>query len=211
MEHGRITTVRWDQGIVYCDVQPVRYNATYQGVPVLKSHSGFIEVPKEGDVVMIEQLADGTRYIENVLTSKSVHQNPNPIPNNNELREGDITIRLDPTTQLTFSKTNSNKYDITIEASEDVTIKSGRDIDIESGRDINISAENEINVSAEQDVNVESKNNNIDLSASNDVVIQGIPFMEHVHSHTEETITDTSDGSGSTNTSTERTDTPEQQ
>lgn len=48
----------------------------------------------------------------------------------------------------------------------------------------------------------------VDISASGSVLIEGIPFDEHVHDYGDTTITDTGDGSGSSSTTTETTDPP---
>jgi hypothetical protein len=180
MEHGTIETVKMKDGIVYCNVDPLRYSALYEGVPVLKSHSGFIKMPKQGDMAMIDTLSDGSRYIQNVFSREPVHEIP--VPTN--MKEGEMTFRLDEETQLTFSKTPDGKHNIDIQASKDVNIEAGRDINIEAGRDININADQ-------------------------DVVIQDIPFMDHVHSYDDETINDTGDGTGSSSTSTKTSDTPQ--
>lgn len=211
MEHGKITTVDIVEGVVFCNVRPLRFDTVYEGLAMLKSHPGFIKIPRQGDMVLIDELDDGTKFIQNVFGRQPVHEQPNPLPDPEKMKEGELTLRLDKNTELTFSISSSGKYTVDLTSSKDLNIEAEKDINIKAENDITVEAGNNINVSAENDVNIESKNNNIDLSASNDVVIQGIPFMEHVHSHDEKTITDTSDGSGGTNTTTQRTETPEQQ
>jgi len=184
MEHGTVTTVVMDQGIVYCNVEPLRYNTEYEGLPVLKSHSGFVKMPRQGDIVLIDKLQDGSRFIQNVLSNEEVHNKPEPVPS--ELKEGELTLRLDRKTELTFSITPDQKYNIEIRASKDIDIEADRDLTIEAGRDI-------------------------ELDAANDVIIQGIPFMDHVHGYEDDTEEDTSDGSGSTTTTQKTSDTPEEQ
>lgn len=68
------------------------------------------------------------------------------------------------------------------------------DIKINASGDLNLDATGEINVSTdgEQDVN-----------------INGIPFENHVHSYTDDEISDTSDGTGTETTQNKTTDPPQ--
>jgi hypothetical protein len=114
MEHGKVTTVEYKDGVVYCNVRPMRTTSKYEALPVLKSHSGFIEIPKVGQQVMIDTLDDGTRFITDVLSKEE--ETPD------EMSEGDLAIQLDGGTQLKFQKQSSGDYNLQISASGNVTI-----------------------------------------------------------------------------------------
>lgn len=201
MEHGKITTVEFQDGIVYCNVRPVRYNVLYEGLPVLKSHSGFVELPKQGDTAIIDELDDGSKFITNFLSNEEVHSEPNALPAEDEIREGDLTLRLDKQTQLTFSKANSGGYNIDISSSKNVNIESDGDVSIKSDGNINIQADENINLEAKQNINIDSDSS---------VKIQGVPFLDHKHSYSDSTISDTDDGSGTESTESKDTGTPKQ-
>lgn len=114
MEHGKVTSVEYRNGVVYCNVRPMRDNPDYTGVPVLKSHSGFIEVPKIGQQVAMEKLNDGTRFISDVISKEG--ESPET------LSQGDLAIQLDGGTQLKFEQQSNGTYNLNISASGDVLI-----------------------------------------------------------------------------------------
>jgi hypothetical protein len=114
MEHGKVTSVEYKNGTVYCNVRPMRTTSEYTALPVLKTHSGFIQVPKLGQQVTMEKLDDGTRFISNVMADEE--HSPE------EVSEGDLAIQLDEKTQLRFEKRKDGKYDLQISASGNVII-----------------------------------------------------------------------------------------
>lgn len=114
MEHGTVTTVNYEAGVVYCEVRPVRLNQTYTDVPVMKPHSGFIQVPKQGETVAMHKLNDGTRFIGSVVSRESARPN--------DMSEGELQIQLDEETRLAFSERSDGNYDVEIGSSGDVTI-----------------------------------------------------------------------------------------
>ena len=114
MEHGKVTTVEYRDGVVYCNVRPVRAGVEYEAVPVLKPHSGFIQIPSQGDTVTMERLDKGTLFITNVLEKSDAN------PDN--VREGELAIQLDKGTRIYFEKTDSGDYDLHLDASGDVYI-----------------------------------------------------------------------------------------
>lgn len=114
MEHGKVTTTNYENGVVYCNVQAVRVDIEYRDVPLLKPHSGFIQVPKQGETVTMEKLEDGTRFISNVIS----RENDTP----DKLREGELAIQLDGGTQVYFEETPDGNYNLHLDASGDVFI-----------------------------------------------------------------------------------------
>lgn len=114
MEHGTVTTVTYQDGVVYCSVSPTRTASEYKDVPVLKSHSGFVEVPSEKDTVLIEKLADGTRFIAGIIKRET--ENPD------EMKEGEMAFQLDADTILSFKKRKNGDHDVHIGSSGDVII-----------------------------------------------------------------------------------------
>lgn len=115
MEHGKVTTVNYEDGAVYCNVRSLRGSRNeYDDVPVMKSHSGFIQIPKQRERVTMEKLKDGTRFISNVLSRES--ETPDKMQN------GEIAIQLDEGTRIKFEERNDGNYDLHIGASGDVYI-----------------------------------------------------------------------------------------
>jgi hypothetical protein len=114
MEHGSVTTVNYEDGVVYCDVRPVRFNEEYTDVPVMKPHSGFIQVPEQGETVAMHQLRDGTKFIGSVVSKES--ETPD------DVSEGELTIYLDDDTKLSFTKRSDGNYDVDIGSSGQVKI-----------------------------------------------------------------------------------------
>jgi hypothetical protein len=114
MEHGKVTSTNYKDGVVYCDVRPMRLASGYQDVPLLKPHSGFIQVPQQGETVTMETLADGTRFISNVIS----RENDTP----EDMAEGELTIQLDEGTRIYFEEKQNGDYNLHLDASGDVFI-----------------------------------------------------------------------------------------
>lgn len=114
MEHGTVTTTNYKDGVVYCNVQAIRMNTEYRNIPLLKPHSGFIQVPKQGETVTMEQLDDGTRFISNVLSRE--------IGTPDNLKEGELAIQLDEETRIYFEEKRDGDYNLHLDASGDVFI-----------------------------------------------------------------------------------------
>lgn len=114
MEHGRVTSVEYDDGVVYCDVKPVRTRTSYDSVPILKPHLGVVQRPEQGDVVSMEKLSDGTRFISGVISA--VDEPPDSVG------RGDLVIQLDSETKVAFRKQADGTFDLNLSASGDVTI-----------------------------------------------------------------------------------------
>lgn len=114
MEHGTVTSTKYEDGVVYCDVRPMRLANGYQNIPLLKPHSGFIQVPGQGETVTMEKLADGTRFISNVIS----RENNTP----DDMTEGELAIQLDEETRIYFEEKQNGDYDLHLDASGDVFI-----------------------------------------------------------------------------------------
>lgn len=113
MEHGKVTSTTYEDGVVYCNVRAMRGGVEYQQIPVLKPHSGFIQVPEQKETVTMEQLSDGTRFITNVLSREDGYPD--------SMREGEIAIQLDSGSRIRFEETRDG-YDLHLDASGDVYI-----------------------------------------------------------------------------------------
>lgn len=122
MEHGKVTSVEYEKGIVYCDVKPIRTRTSYETVPVLKSHSGIVEMPEQGDVVAIEQLSDGTQFVSDVISK--VDQPPD------SMKGGELVIQLDKNTKLGFRKKSNGDFDINLSSSGDLTVE-GKNVSVD--------------------------------------------------------------------------------
>jgi len=135
MEHGEITSVYYENGVVSCDVRSLRINTSYDKVPVLKPHSGFSGMPKQGNKVIMDSLADGKRFITHIMATESA------VPG--AMKEGEITIQLDEDTTLSFKETGSG-YTVTISASDELVIESQDRISITAEDKIEMTAPNGI-------------------------------------------------------------------
>jgi hypothetical protein len=80
----------------------------------MKSHSGFIQIPKQGETVTMEKLNDGTRFISNVLSRES--DTPD------DMEEGELAIQLDSDTRIYFEEKQNGDYNLHLDASGDVFI-----------------------------------------------------------------------------------------
>jgi hypothetical protein len=114
MEHGTVTTSHYEDGVVYCNVRAIRMDTEYRDVPLLKPHSGFIQVPKQGETVAMDTLADGTRFISDVISRES--ETPD------DMKEGELAIQLDGGTRVYFEEKQNGDYDLHLDASGDVFI-----------------------------------------------------------------------------------------
>jgi hypothetical protein len=123
MEHGIVTTVNYDNGVVSCDVRPIRLHKEYEKLPILKPHSSFIQVPKQGEVVTMQSLDDGTRFISNIIAREDGPPD--------SMKEGEFAIHFDDDTRIYFKKRNDGKYNLQLEASGDVNISAEGDVNIE--------------------------------------------------------------------------------
>lgn len=118
MEHVEVISVYYGNGAVVCDLLPIREdNQTYTKVPVMKPHSGFVQIPEQGDTVATQKLSDGTRFISHIV---SVNKD-----GPNDMREGEVAIQLDSETQIYFQEKNDDTYDINISTSENLNLDSG--------------------------------------------------------------------------------------
>lgn len=112
MEHGTVTSVTYNEGVVYCSVRAVRLDTEYQDIPVMKPQSGFIQVPKQGETVTLEELDDGTRFISNVISRENGYPD--------DMEEGELAIQLDDETRVYFEEKQNGDYDLHLDASGDV-------------------------------------------------------------------------------------------
>jgi hypothetical protein len=136
MELGHVTTTNYEEGVVYCNVQPLRTSTPYEGVPVLRPHSGFIAVPEQGDTVMIDSLNDGTRFVTSVLNREE--ERPD------KLREGELTIQLDADTRIRFKRRSDGTCDLLFGASGDMKLSSSGELALESKGDMKLNSEGSI-------------------------------------------------------------------
>lgn len=125
MEHGFITTVRYENGGIILDVRAFRTGVEYQGVPVLKPMAGFVAAPEEGQKVFMDTLADDTRYVVGILASNPLGSYPASV------EENELAIQLDGNTLITAKKDGSGNYDLTLSASGDINIDASGDVKID--------------------------------------------------------------------------------
>jgi len=182
MEHGKVTSVTYEDGVVYCDINPNRVSNQYTDIPVLNTHSGFVEVPEQSETVAIQELEDGTRFVTNVISKEK--STPD------SMKEGEIAFQLDDDTLVRFEKMGNGTHNLTISASNDLTVE---------GKNISISAEETLAMSAETEVTVQTDNasidanQKIDLTAPSGVFLNGQRFDKHTHDYDDDGTTKTTD------------------
>lgn len=123
MERGRITAVTYDDGAVFCNVNPIRKSNEYRDVPVMKPTSGHVKVPQINEEAIVDKLEDGTRIVVGVISRRTAPVAPENAEN------GQYTIKFDEDTEISFEPTGSG-YDVSISASGSVTIDSADSVTI---------------------------------------------------------------------------------
>lgn len=143
MEHGIITAVEYEQGVVTCNVQAIRGSNEYRGVPVLKPFGGMYRTPKPGQKVAMEHLDDGTRFITGFITRDSSNSYPD------DMDDEELVFQVDDETYFQFDKQSDGTYNIEMNASGAVNIDSLNVEDIYSDDDAvaAVNAETSLDVS----------------------------------------------------------------
>lgn len=113
MEQGHITSVTYTDGVVKCNVNPVRVSNEYRNVPVMKSYAGLTRMPRPGQKVAMDELDDGTRVIIGYIAREESYPN--------ELASGELTIQVDDDTKVELVK-NGDNWDLNLSASGNITI-----------------------------------------------------------------------------------------
>lgn len=116
LEHGRITSVNYADGVVTCDVQPIRASNSYQSVPVLKQFGGLTVTPKPRMKVLMGKMSDDTRVILGFMTKDSDDEYLA------EMDPEELSIRVDSGTRIDLTKNQQGDYDLDIAASGNVFI-----------------------------------------------------------------------------------------
>jgi len=125
MEQGIVTNLKNVDGVVRCNVQPIRHRKEYKEVPFIKPLGGLHRTPAIGQNVVMEKLERGTRVIVGVINIDS----EKALPEDLELKPEEVRIQLDEETVIELRKTESEeKYNINIQASGN-TIIDGIDFD----------------------------------------------------------------------------------
>jgi hypothetical protein len=117
LEHGKVTSVNYEDGVVTCNVRAIRQNEEYSNVAVMRDFSGRISLPKERQTVLMNQLSDGTRIILGILAREE--NTPD------SMRDGETTLKVDKDTEIAIEK-NGDNHDVRISASGDVYIEGRR-------------------------------------------------------------------------------------
>lgn len=124
MEHGIVERTEYDSGVVYCDVKPIRAGTAYPELPILKPQSGFIQIPREGDLVAVDELKGGKKFITNVISNREASPDT--------MKEGDMVIQLDEQTKLVFKRNGKGSYNIQISASATLSLSAEGSISLDA-------------------------------------------------------------------------------
>jgi hypothetical protein len=168
MEHGIIETVRYEDGIVFCEIQAIRHTTTYNNVPILKSFGGEHKSPKPGQHVAMAKLDTGRRFIIGLITLDS----SNEYPPDDDLRPEEMVFQVDDETIVELRKSEDGEnYNINLQASGEINI------DAPGTGPLNITTP------GSGSLNIHGKDNIVDIDSGNNVFIDGIDFDEHFHEH----------------------------
>lgn len=125
MEHGIVTSVRYQDGVPVCAVRlKHRVDVEDKYVPVMRMHGSQFLVPEQDQLVQLLTLGD-QRFIIGVLDRGEDDFSPP------DLSEGETAFRFDDGTTLSFTKDGSGGFNVSIEASGDVNITANGDVLIE--------------------------------------------------------------------------------
>jgi len=116
MEHGKITAVNYEDGVVTCNVQAIRRSNEYRNVPVMKPFGGMYRTPKPGQLVAMDSLNDGTRFIIGYIARDSSDTPPE------DMKPEELVFRVDDETVIEMRQNPDGSYDLNLGASGDVTI-----------------------------------------------------------------------------------------
>ena len=126
MIHGIVTSTTTSSGILLADVQVARAGVTYKQVPVAHLHPGHLQSITEGSRVLLEKTEDNLWVIIGVLET------------DDEILPDDVGGReqvmvFDDGTEISVKQSDSDGYDVNINASSQLNIKASGDVTIESG------------------------------------------------------------------------------
>lgn len=144
MEYGTVTTVAYRDGIAICMVKSQRSGIEYGPLPVANSHNSFVEVPKQGDVVILEELAGEKRIVTGFLGSSEAPPN--------DMKEGDFGIHLDEGTWISFSRNDNGDYDLSIVCNGDLNLLSDNKLELEAGGNISITTAGDLHLNYDGDL-----------------------------------------------------------
>jgi hypothetical protein len=185
MEHGKITAVNYDKGVVKCNVKGVRVSNEYRDVPVMKPYSGTIRMPKPGQKAVMDVLNDGTRFIVGYIARED--ERPSSLGN------GEMTIQVDADTTIALTQNADGNWDLDLTASGNLNVNA---------------ANGDVAVQAPSGA-VDVDGDTVTIDGTTNVKIDGIDFDQHTHPYTDEDTGDTGDGSASTTTANKTTDPPQ--
>lgn len=126
MEHGKVTSVNYENGVVSCSVEPMRVNTTYKNIPVIRPFSGFIQMPEIDEEVVMDTLDDGTRFIRDVIAKKDAYPE--------KMEEGEMAIQVDEDTIIQLDKREDGLFDLNLSASGDINVTAPKDEKIEDSK-----------------------------------------------------------------------------
>lgn len=118
IQFARITSVEVVDGYVYISTQPPRPGVEYRNIPLLRLFPGAIVTPKEGDIVAVHSLSDGSR----IATLASSTPQDFELP---ALDENELVFQFSDGTRLQISRDATETFQIDIEADGDVNVNAG--------------------------------------------------------------------------------------
>ncbi len=130
---GRVSSVHVneDQNKVFVSVL-LGTGAETRQIPFVSMKPSFWLVPQEGDIVEVAE-------VERERVAR-FPQNPASVSMPGGLGEGDVCLKLDDNTELTFKKSGSG-YDVRLTASGDVTIESAGSVTIGDAEAVSVAVQ----------------------------------------------------------------------
>ena len=125
MIHGIVTSTTVSSGILLADVQVARAGVTYKEVPMVHQFPGHIQSITEGSRVLMDKTNDNLMVILGVLET-----NEDILPE--DVTEHEQVMAFDDGTEITVKPSDSDGYDVNINASSQLNLKATGDVTIET-------------------------------------------------------------------------------
>ena len=126
MIHGIVTSTTVSSGIILADVQVARAGVTYKEVPMMHQFPGHIQSITEGSRVLLDRTADNLWVILGVLET-----NEDILPD--DVTEHEQVMAFDDGTEISVKQSDTDGYDVNINASSELNIKASGDVTIDTG------------------------------------------------------------------------------
>jgi hypothetical protein len=158
MIHGIVTSTEVSSGIVLANVQVARAGVTYKNVPMMHQFPGHIQSITEGSRVLMEKTEDNLMVILGVLETDEER-----LPE--DVSEHEQVMVFDDGTEISVNPSDSEGYDVNINASSQVNIKASGDVTVESEGNLNLKSSSD-GMDIETDGHLQFRSSSVDFDTS---------------------------------------------